>query len=136
MAAILTKSTTAGSISQLITVIFIFIIVLGVTVWATKLIGNYQKMQGYNRNLEIIETLRITNNKFLQIVRVADKYIVIGIGKDEVSMITEIDGDELLKVSAEKGNIKESFTDIINKAKSTMVRKQDDISDTKNDNNE
>ena len=104
--------------------------------WATRLIGNYQKMQGYNRNLEIIETLRITNNKFLQIVRVADKYIVIGIGKDEVSMITEIDGDELLKVSAEKGNIKESFTDIINKAKSTMVRKQDDISDTKNDNNE
>jgi len=117
MVIILAKSTLAGSLSQLITVILIFLFVLLITVYATKYVGNYQKMQGINRNLEVIETLRVTNNKYLQIVRAANKYIVIGIGKDEITMLTEIDEDELLKISTEKGtNIKETFSEIISKA--------------------
>ena len=91
MVIILTKSTLAGSLSQLITVILIFAFVLFITVFATKYVGSYQKMQGINRNLEVIETIRVTNNKYLQIVRAANKYIVIGIGKDEITMLTEID---------------------------------------------
>ena len=117
MVIILTKSTLAGSISQLITVILIFAFVLFITVFATKYVGSYQKMQGINRNLEVIETIRVTNNKYLQIVRAANKYIVIGIGKDEITMLTEIDEDELLRVSSEKGgNMKETFSEIISKA--------------------
>ena len=117
MVIILTKSTLAGSISQLITVILIFAFVLFITVFATKYVGSYQKMQGINRNLEVIETIRVTNNKYLQIVRAANKYIVIGIGKDEIAMLTEIDEDELLRVSSEKGgNMKETFSEIISKA--------------------
>ena len=117
MVIILTKSTLAGSLSQLITVILIFAFVLFITVFATKYVGSYQKMQGINRNLEVIETIRVTNNKYLQIVRAANKYIVIGIGKDEITMLTEIDEDELLRVSSEKGgNMKETFSEIISKA--------------------
>ena len=117
MVIILTKSALAGSLSQLITVILIFAFVLFITVFATKYVGSYQKMQGINRNLEVIETIRVTNNKYLQIVRAANKYIVIGIGKDEITMLTEIDEDELLRVSSEKGgNMKETFSEIILKA--------------------
>lgn len=131
MVILLAGSGTAGSISQLITVFILFILVLAITVYATKFVGNYQKVQGINRNLEVIETLRITNNKYLQIVRAADKYFVIGIGKDEVSMLTEIDGDEILKASTEKGSIKDSFGDIFAKAGLKTKTNGD-----KNDNNE
>ena len=79
MVIVLAKSSTAGSISQLITVLLLFVLVLAVTAFTTKFIANYQKVQGVNRNLEVIETLRITGNKYLQIVRAADKYFVIGI---------------------------------------------------------
>ena len=113
MVIVLAKSSTAGSISQLITVLLLFVIVLAVTGFTTKFIANYQKIQGVNRNLEVIETLRITGNKYLQIVRAADKYFVIGVGKDEISMLTEISEEELVRISStDKGNIKESFSEI------------------------
>ena len=131
MFILLAGSGTAGSISQLITVFIIFILVLAITVFTTRFVGNYQKIQGINRNLEIIETIRITNNKYLQIVRAADKYLVIGIGKDEVSMLTEIDGDTLIKQSTDKGSLKESFGDIFAKAGINVPKDKN-----KSDNNE
>ena len=131
MFILLAGSGTAGSISQLITVFILFILVLAITVFTTRFVGNYQKIQGINRNLEIIETIRITNNKYLQIVRAADKYLVIGIGKDEVSMLTEIDGDTLIKQSTDKGSLKESFGDIFAKAGINVPKDKN-----KSDNNE
>lgn len=115
MATVLAKSSSAGSISQLLTVVFIFILVLLITVYTTKFVGSYQKMQGVNRNMEIIETLRIANNKYLQIIRAGNKYFVIGVGKDEVSMLTEIGEDELIRLNSDKSNMKESFADIMSK---------------------
>ena len=116
MVIVLAKSSTAGSISQLITVILLFVLVLTITAFTTRFVAGYQKMQNVNRNLEVIETLKITNNKFLQIVRAGNKYIVIGIGKDEISMLTEISDDELISIdSTEKSSIKDSFSEILNK---------------------
>ena len=131
MFILLAGSGTAGSISQLITVFIIFILVLAITVFATRFVGSYQKMQSYNKNLEIIETMRISNTKYLQIVRAGEKYFVIGIGKDEVSMLTEIDGDTLIKASQEKSSLKESFGDILSKTGINMKK-----DNGKSDNNE
>ena len=131
MTTVLAMSSSAGSVSQLITVILIFALVLFVTVYTTKLVGSFQKMQGVNRNMEVIETLRIANNKYLQIVRAGNKYFVIGVGKEEVSMLVEVGEDELIKLNSDKSNMKESFADIMSKA-GISVRKGND----KSNNNE
>lgn len=120
MTVVLTAGLKAGSIAQLITVLLIFVFVLFITAYITKLVGGYQKMQGRNRNLEVIETLRITNTKYVQIVRAANKYIVIGVGKNEISMLTELDADELVDFTADVSSNKESFADIILKAKNKI----------------
>ena len=131
MTTVLAMSSSAGSVSQLITVILIFALVLFVTVYTTKLVGSFQKMQGVNRNMEVIETLRIANNKYLQIVRAGNKYFVIGVGKEDVSMLVEVGEDELIKLNSDKSNMKESFADIMSKA-GISVRKGND----KSNNNE
>lgn len=129
MIIVLAKSSTAGSLSQLITVILLFVIVLVATGYATKLVANYQKVQSVNRNLEVIETLRVTNNKYIQIVRAADKYLVIGIGKDEISMLSEIDEEQLVKLtSTDKKTIRESFSEIFSNA-NIKLSKDDESSD-------
>lgn len=129
MIIVLAKSSTAGSLSQLITVILLFVIVLVATGYATKLVANYQKVQNVNRNLEVIETLRVTNNKYIQIVRAADKYLVIGIGKDEISMLSEIDEEQLVKLtSTDKKTIRESFSEIFSNA-NIKLSKDDESSD-------
>ena len=96
--------TSAGeSIFQLFVVLIIFIGVLAATYYITKWIAGYQKAQQFNRNLEVVETLRITNNKFVQIIRAGDNhYYVIALGKDEVVMLGEISGDDLKDLPEEE----------------------------------
>ena len=85
--------SAADSFFQLIFVLIIFIGVLALTYYVTKWIAGYQKTQGLNKNLEIVEAIRITNNKYVQIVRAGeDKYFVIAIGKEEVTLLGELMG--------------------------------------------
>ena len=85
------------SLLQLIVVLVIFIGVLAATYFATKWLANYQKAASYNKNLEIVETIRLTTNKYVQIVRAgSDSFYVIAIGKDEITMLGQIDKDELV----------------------------------------
>lgn len=86
---------SASSYAQFVTVLIIFVLVLAATALVTKWIAGYQKKQGAAANMEIVETLRIANNRYLQLVRIGSKYVVIGVGKEEVSSVCEISGDEL-----------------------------------------
>ena len=81
---------------QFLTVLILFVFVLGITWATTRWIANYQKGRALSCNLEIVETMRITGNKFLQIVRAGNKYLVIAIGKDEIHMLAELTQDEVL----------------------------------------
>ncbi len=93
---LLLTSSTGESIFQLVVVLLIFIIVLALTYYTTKWIAGYQKSHSYNRNLEIVETLKLTTNKYVQIVKAGnDKYLVLGIGKDEVSLLATLSSDEV-----------------------------------------
>lgn len=125
MILVLTAYSGAGSVFQLISVLLIFVAVLFACAYTAKYVGQYQKMQGVNRNLEVIETLRITNNKYLQIVRTANKYIVIAVGKDEISMLTEIDESELKYASADNSGLKNSFSDLLKKASGKASNKEE-----------
>lgn len=114
---ILANSSSVRSASQFITVIIIFVIVLMLTYFTTKYVGSYQKMQGVNKNFETIETFRVTNNKYLQLVRMGDKYIVIAIGKDEITKIAELDESSIVVPPTSNGAAMDTFASIISKAK-------------------
>jgi len=96
---LLTASTSGyvgvSGYAQFITVLLIFVVVLGITVLTTKWIANYQKQQNVNENIEVIETTRIANNKYIQIVRAGEKYLVIAVCKDTVTMLSEIQKEML-----------------------------------------
>lgn len=91
--ALLTGSS--GSYAQFITVLLIFVVVLGITAVVTKWMASYQKRQSRNENIEVIETTRIANNKYIQIIRAGGKYMVIAVCKDTVTMLGEVSEDSL-----------------------------------------
>lgn len=107
----------AGSDSgyiQLITVLIIFVLVLGVTAWTTKWIAKYQKQQNSNCNIEVIETTQITSNKYLQIVRIGETYFAVAICKDTVTLLGEIPFEQLrMGVPSQAGL---SFRELLTKA--------------------
>ncbi len=85
---------------RLLFVLFIFVAVLVMTRFATKWIAGYQKMQMTGRNLEVVETMRLSTNKYLAIIRAGSgRYFVIGVGKDEITMIGELSSEEFNQIS-------------------------------------
>ncbi len=89
-------SAAGESFFQLIFALVVFVGVLAITAFVTKWIAGYQKTQGLNKNLEIVEAIRLTNNKYVEIIRAGeDKYFVIAMGKDEVTLLGELSSDQL-----------------------------------------
>ncbi len=84
-----------SSVSQLLTVLLIFIFVLVLTYWTTRLAGNYKKQQMSGKNIQVMETVSISASKYLQIIKVGSKYFVIGVSKDTITYLCEINEEEL-----------------------------------------
>lgn len=88
---------------QLVTVLLIFVAVLWITALVTKWIAGVQKRQGMQGNIEVIETARIANNKYVQIVRVGGKYMAIAVCKDTVSLLGEVPAESLKEAAPLQG---------------------------------
>ena len=84
------------SVVQFLTVLIMFVFVLGITYFTTRYIAKIQKGQMSNKNMELIDTLRISNNKYLQIVRVGERYYCMAVCKEMVTMLGEVQKEELV----------------------------------------
>ncbi len=122
----LTVSNSVNSYLQFMTVLILFVFVLGITYFVTKWIGGYQKSRSFNANVEVIETFHLANNKYIQIIRVGKKYLAVAIGKDSVTMITEIPEEQLI-LSEGVDDIQPSFKELLDKLqKKNFLNSKDD----------
>ena len=122
---LLTISGEADSYIQFMTVLILFLLVLAVTYFVTKWMAGYQKSRISNANLEIVETIGLSNNKYVQIIRVGQKYLAVAICKDTVTMLTEVSEQELI---LSDGSVPKTmgFKDILDKVqRKTMLEKED-----------
>ncbi len=110
-----------NSFLQLAGALIIFGFVLLLTYLTAKWVGGFQKSQMKGRNLQVIESMRIANNKVLQIVKAGEKYLLIAVGKEEVTMLAELPADQL---KADAQETQEVFQDILNKLKNHFPKKQ------------
>lgn len=128
---ILTMTSGIDATAQFLTVVFIFVLVLGLTYFTTRWIANYQKGKNVNTNVEIIEVSKITANKYIEIVRCGEKYLAIAVCKDTVTMLCELSEEQL---SLEENNSSKGggFKDILEKAKTVdILEKAKDLKNNK-----
>jgi len=121
------NSSGSSGIIQFITVLLIFVIVLGVTYFVTRWLGNYQKMQNTGRNVEVIESVRISPSAYVEILRVGKKYIAVAVSKDSVSMLTEISPEDIAEGSSESVSALD-FGSILDKVRNKTVKISEDSS--------
>ena len=115
------------SFLQLVGVLLIFVFVLLITYLTTRWMGGFQKAHSNNKNLHIIETISVGNNKYVEIVQAGTKYLVVAVGKDEVRLLAELSEEELKEVPALNNSStpsSESFQDILNKVREKFPKKQ------------
>ena len=115
-------ASTGESVFQLIVVIAIFIGVLALTYYATKWIAGYQRALNVGKNFEIIEMQKVAGNHYVMLLRAGkDRYLVVGIGKEELTLLGELSPDEV--TFSEPGTVatygfKESFKEMLDRFKS------------------
>ncbi len=107
---------TADSFSQLITVLLVFVFVLALTLWTTRWIAKYQKGQKAGQNIDVVETCPMGNGKYIQIIRLADKYVAVAVCKDTVTLLAELDGEQM-EFPDGTGKAPMRFQDLLRKAK-------------------
>ena len=125
---ILSAINTSGweSFLQLMTVLFIFLFVMVITYVCTRWIAKFQKGLNLNKNIRVLETFRITGNKYLQIIEVGTVYMVIAVCKDTITYLCEIDKEQLSWISEDNMQtpvVNENFQEILQKLKEKLPRK-------------
>lgn len=108
---VLTSSRTDGW-AQLITVLLIFVVVLALTAITTNYIAKVQKQSGMSGNVEVLETVRISNTKYIQLVRIGETYVGMAVCKDTVTKLCEIPKEQL-KESISGAKETSSFREIL-----------------------
>ena len=85
-----------GTLAQFLTILIIFLFVLALTWYSTRLIAKFQK-SGANAhgNMEIVEAFRLSQTQVVEILRIADRYLAIAVSKDQVTKLGEWTKDEL-----------------------------------------
>ena len=112
--------SSKDNILQLLGLLFVFILVLFAAWYVSKLIGN-KAMGGFgNRNINVIESFRLDNNKAIQIVRIADKYLAISVSKDNVNVLAQLNEEDIIVPSKDENNM--NFKDILKNAKGILKK--------------
>ena len=122
---IASMSSRIEAFAQLLTLLIIFIFVLAVTYYVTRFVGNYQKNKLSGSNINILETMRIANNKYIQIVKIGSRVFAIAVAKDTVSYLCELDEDELIYKESSSGKMlinNDNFKEILEKFKRTSQK--------------
>lgn len=108
--------------AQFVTVLLIFVFVLAITYATTRWIANYQKSRNFAKNIEAVETYQIAPNKYIQIVKVGEKYLAIGVCKDSMTLLKELEPEEIQLPENSISNTL-TFKEVLEKAKNLKQKK-------------
>ncbi len=114
---------TTGNITHFLTLLLIFAFVLAATYYTTRYIAGYQKGRMSRSNMSIIEAVRISSDKYLELVKIGQGYYVISVCKNNISLICKVPEEELILNTGEspKGEgqetAKKSFAEILTSLK-------------------
>ncbi len=122
-----TSFTGLGNIMKLIGLIILCIIIIAASYYTTKFIGQKQMGNVGESNFKSIDVYRINQNKYIQILKVANKYLVIAVCKDTVTLLGELEESEITFKNRDK---KRTFKDILDKVSAekadTMLENPDE----------
>ncbi len=121
---VLAVGSTGKNILELIFLLVMFVLILVACVWTTRFVAGHQMQRGRKSNFKPIETYQITQNRYLHLVQVGTRYLVVSVTKENISFIAELKEEEIVAMP-EKGGMQRSFKEILSEFK-VKVDKNDD----------
>ena len=113
---IILMSGTIGNILQLIGLIIVFIIILFATYYVSRWVGKSGLIQNSSSNIRVVETFRLPQTKYLQIIKVGEKrFFLIAVSKDDITYISELNEEDIAIVQDSMTENNFNFADILKK---------------------
>ena len=109
------SGNAVNNFARFLSLLLIFILVLAMTYYTTRIVAKSQKGLGHSGNMQLLESMPLGGGKILQLVRAGKHYLVLAVGKDSVTKIAELEADEVLPVTEGGGG--GSFADILRRMK-------------------
>lgn len=101
-----------SNIGTVLMVILVFILILYLAYFATKKLGKRFSFKGVgNKNIKIIESISVGQNKAIMIIQSADKTMLVGITQNGINLISELDGEKLCLKDDEKSSQTMKFSE-------------------------
>lgn len=121
-------SNSFDSFLKLVVTLLVFVFVLVITYLCTKWMGNYQRLKLRSGNLQILESLPAGNNKMICLVKAGTEYLVVGVGSDEIRLLTTLKEEQLTDLNFNQKNdgstgVTDSFSDILSKLTEKLPKK-------------
>ena len=103
------------NVLELIAVLVVFIFVLAATYYVTRWIGKSGAIQMQSSNIKVIETFKIAQNKYIQIIQLGDRYYSIAVTKDNITFLTALEEEQLDLSKKDKEVTVLPFRDILDR---------------------
>ena len=93
--------------------LLISLLLYGLLVFVKK----YSFKRGGNslQNIKVLSNQMIMPKKFLSVVRVKDKLLILGVSENNINLLKEIDADESDLINPNSTNQNQSFADLFKK---------------------
>lgn len=121
--SVLLLGVSGENVLRLISAIVVFVFVLAVTYFVTRWIGKYQQGISGSRNITVLETFKVTQNKYLQVIKVGEIYMVIAVCKDSITMLTRLEETELGDIPASLEGKTDNFAEVLERFKNRRLKK-------------
>ncbi len=79
----------------MIGLIILCALIIVASYYTTRFVGKRQAGKQGGGNISSVEIYRLAGNKYLQIIKAGKKYLLIAVSKDNVSLIAELEEEDL-----------------------------------------
>ena len=70
----------------------------------SKYVGRGMNRGGNSRYMRVLDQLMVGQDRYVAVVQVGDKYLLIGVTSQQVSLLQELDSEDLIPLSPTSGN--------------------------------
>lgn len=117
-------------IAQLFFILLVFAAVVALAIFSTKWVASAKYIKRGNNNLQLMDSMSIGYQSAVHLLKCGNKYILIGVTKDKITMLTEVQKEELEITEKLQGRQKAHFEKYLGSfIKTDGIRKDDDKND-------
>ena len=130
------NGSAAGRVITVLFTIVLFAAILYLAYLTTKFIGKkYSISSGMSgKNLKVLDTLSLAPDKVLMIIKAGGKTVLVGLSKDHMEYICDVDESELEIPEESTGSV--PFSDLIGAFKNVLSEKMSNLKQKENKNDE